>query len=511
MSLIGRIASWYLGPTQRWLERAAADPAGAQQRTLRSLLDRAADTWFGRRHDFAAIRTHADFVKAVPIADYMARKDLMDRIYGGEPAVSWPGRIRWFARTSGTTAGDKRIPLSEEMRRSNVRGVRALFATCIRGDPELAGRLFSGKLAYLGGSGNLRPTGHGALEGDLSGIRTHSVPWWGRAFYEPGRRVMAICDWDERLRAATRRLVTRDVRFITGIPSWVKVLFDRLCAEKGVPTEGGMSDVWPDLQVLGHGGMKFDPYRETFRRFFRPDHRVRFFEAFTTSEGYISNQADLDGGTGMELLVDNGVFFEFVPLEEWGRPGAPRLTIGEVEPNVVYAIVLSTNAGLWAYDVGDTVRFVSVDPPRLVFAGRHKLTLNAFAEHVSGEEIARAVARAAEATGARVAAFTAGPIFPDRLAERGAHQYVVEFDAGPEAGLDAFTQELDDAVRAGNVEYDRKRVGDVAMRMPEVVAVPPGTFWAWMKSRGRFDAQSKVPLCASDRRFLDPLLSHAET
>lgn len=509
MSLIGRLASLYLRPTRQWLERAAEDPAAAQERTLRSLLDRAADTWFGRRHDFASIRTHADFVRAVPVADYMSRKDLFDRAYEGEPDVAWPGRIRYFARTSGTTGGDKRIPVSEAMRRSNARGVRALLARCVGGDPGMADRLFSGKLCYLGGSGKLRPTGYGGWEGDLSGIRTHSVPWWGRAFYEPGRGVMAIPDWERRLAAATERLVTRDVRFIAGSPAWVKVLFDRLCDARGVPVEGGLSRVWPNLQVFAHGGMSFEPYRAAFRRYFRPGHRVHFFETFTTTEGYVANQGDLET-PGMEPLLENGVFFEFVPIGERGRADAPRLTIGEVEPGVVYAVVLSTNAGLWAYDLGDTVRFLSARPPRLEFAGRHKLTLNAFGEHLSGGEIARAVGRAAEATGARVAAFTAGPVFPGEEGGQGAHQYVVEFDAPPEAGLEAFAREIDDAVRAGSVSYDRRRENDLVIRTPEVVVVPPGTFWRWMKSRGRFDAQSKVPLCAGDRRFLDPLLAFAK-
>ena len=283
------------------------------------------------------------------------------------------------------------------------------------------------------------------------------------------------------------------------------VLFDRACQVAGVGAEGGISRVWPHLVLIVYGGMNLEPYRAKFESYFNPGRRPWMLQVYPSSEGFIALQADLDD-PAMEPLVDNEIFFEFVPLAEWGKAGAGRLMIHQVEPGIPYCLVLSTAWGLWAYDLGDVVRFTSVRPPRLVFAGRHQHFLNAFGEHMIGEEVAGAVAAACEATGARVAEFTAAPIYPDRDRLGGAHEYVVEFTRPPQGGLEVFARAIDRAAIAVNVNYRVKRDGDLRITAPEVRAVPPGTFYAWMKKRGRLGGQNKVPVCANDRRYADDLL-----
>lgn len=509
MNLFGSAFAWYLTKhVDRRLRRMDADPGGIQRRALAVLLGRARNTWFGRRHGFASLRGHADFAKAVPIADYVERIDMYRRIIAGEPDVSWPGRIRCFARTSGTTAGDKWIPITDGLRRGCVRAAEAMFAYNERESPGLVRRLLGGRMLYLTAPTTQVPTGTDGRAGFMSGIAAHWVPWPGSRRYEPGFALTDIPDWEERTERIARRLVGRDLRWATGIPTWVRVLFDRVCRIAGVPVEGGLSRVWPNLEVYVHGGTSFDPYRATFQRYFQSGHRVRYQEVYPASEGFIGVQPRFDE-PGMALMCDGGLFYEFVPLAEWGKPGAPRFLIDQVEADVPYCVVLSTSAGLWAYDLGDVVRFISLRPPRILFHGRHMHFMNAFAEHVGGHELARAVARACEATAARVVEFTVAPVHPDVERRLGAHEYVVEFERMPDGGLPAFAQVADAALRSSNSLYAVNRAHDFAMTGPVITPVPRGTFMEWMRRRGKTGEQHKVPTCASDRRYADDLLALA--
>ncbi len=506
MNLLGPTLSLYLRKVDRWLRRAATDPAGAQRRVFQQLIRRGAETDFGRRHGFGGIRTHADFARAVPIADYVSQMDLIRRMLDGEPDVCWPGVVRFFAQTSGTTAGDKRIPVTDAMMKSNRRAALAIFAYYARRGSGLVSSLMGGQLLFLGGSTALTATDSGAWIGDLSGIATRSLRWPLTRHYEPGFELALIDRWEEKIERVAHRVMNRDIRFVTGMPSWVKVLFDRVCALRGVGADGGISDVWPELQLFVHGGVNFDPFRATFRRYIRPSHRLDTLEVYPASEGFVAIQAEEDD-RGMEVLTDNGLFYEFVPLREWGRDDAPRLTIDQVEPDIPYSVVLSTNAGLWAYDIGDVVRFVSVRPPRIVFAGRNKHFINAFGENVIGEHVSEAVAAAAEATGAQIAAFTAAPRYPGPGRRVGAHELVVEFEREPDDGVGEFARRVDAKLQEINTDYSVKRRGDLGMTCLEALAVPQGTFYDWMKRRGKLGGQHKVPVCANDRTYVDDLLA----
>jgi hypothetical protein len=508
VSVLGAALSIYLRRTNRRLRRAAGEPWTAQQEVFRWLIAKAAKTWFGRRHSFASIRSHADFVKAVPIGDYVARLEMFRRIESGEQDVSWPGRVRYFAQTSGTTAGDKHIPVTREMMRANSRAALRIFAYYSRRPGASLSRLFSGKLLFLGGSTALTRTESGAMIGDLSGIATRSIFWPVSRYYEPGGDLALLDRWEEKVQRVAERVAWRDVRFVTGMPSWVKILFDRICELRGSDPVGGMSRVWPNMRLFVHGGVNFAPYRQSFGRFFRPEHKLDYLEVYPASEGFVAIQAE-DGDGGMEMQTDNGLFYEFVPLSQWGADDAPRLTIDQVEPEVPYSLVLSTCAGLWAYDLGDVVRFISLRPPRIVVVGRNKHFINAFGENIIGEQVSAAVTAAAKAAAAEVAGFTAAPIYPDSQRRAGAHQYVVEFDTPPGAGLDGFAAAIDAELIRLNHDYSVKRSGDLGMTAVEITEVPKGTFYEWMKSRGKLGGQHKVPICANDRRYVDELLAMA--
>jgi len=505
VSILAPALGFFLRRLNLCLDRASSDPRAAQERVLAGLLRRGRGTWFGRRHGFASVRAHADFVKAVPVRDYVSQLDMFRRILAGEENVSWPGRVRYFAQTSGTTAGDKRIPVTAEMMRCNRRAALAIFAYYQRRGTDRLNHLWRGRLLFLGGSTSLNRIESGAMVGDLSGIATRSVHWPFSRYYEPGRELALLADWEEKVARVAEHVARLDVRLVTGMPSWVKVLMDRVCEIRGLEAEGGINRAWPNLRLFVHGGVNFVPHRPAFSRYFAPGREPDYLEVYPASEGFIAIQAQADD-PGMEVLTGNGLFYEFVPLSEWPRPDAPRLTIAQVETDVPYCVVLSTCAGLWAYDLGDVVRFTSVRPPRVLFAGRNRHFINAFGENIIGEQVSASVAAAAAATGAAVAEFTAGPRYPDAARPVGAHQYVVEFHRPPEKGLAAFAAAIDAELRRLNNDYSIKRARDLVMTCVEVTGAPPGTFYAWMKRRGKLGGQHKVPVCANDRQFLDDLL-----
>ncbi|MDY6913879.1 MAG: GH3 auxin-responsive promoter family protein [Planctomycetota bacterium] len=508
MSVLGLGFSIYLRTVDRWLRLAGDDPAGSQRRVLRRLLNRAQNTWFARRHDFASIRSHADFAQAVPVSDYAGGLGMFQRILAGEPDVAWPGKIKFFAQTSGTTAGQKYIPVTPEMMRSNRRAALAMFASYARWGRGSVGRLWKGQLLFLGGSTNLKQIPGGAMVGDLSAIATRSIRWPLKRHCEPERELALIEEWEEKLARVAESLAFRDVRFVTGMPSWVKLLFDRVCEVRNFQPEGGISRAWPNLQLFVHGGVNFAPYRTAFRKFFTKEHlrRLDFLEVYPASEGFIAIQAEAEK-PDMTLLTDNGLFFEFVPLSRWRHKNAPRLTIDQVEPDVPYSVVLSTCAGLWAYDLGDVVRFTSLKPPQVVFAGRNRHFINAFGENIISEQVVSAVAEAADATGAEVAGFSVAPAYPDKTRYTGGHEYVVEFRRLPAAGLEAFADAVDAHLQRLNHDYSVKRRGDLGMTRVQTTPVPAGTFYKWMKRNGKLGGQHKVPVCANDRRYVDDLLA----
>jgi hypothetical protein len=461
------------------------DPAELQRRTLLKLVKHAADTRFGRDHDFRHVRTVGDFQQRVPLRDYEAFwADYWQPAFPNLAGVTWPGRVPYFAESSGTTSGKtKHIPVTRPMVASNRKAAFTLTALFVAAHPTA--HLLHGRTFLLGGSTALRPLPNGALCGDLSGIASHRIPPTLRPFVYPPTDLALLDDWEKKVDVLAEKSVRLPVTMISGVPAWLLTFFDRLMKVAG---KSKVADVWPTLRVVVHGGCRFDPYRAVFDDILGDG--IHLLDTYPASEGYVAT-AD-PRHDRLRLIPDHGVFFEFVPTEELGTANPTRHTVANLEPGQQYAVALSTCAGLWAYLLGDTVCFDRRDPPLLRFTGRTKYMLSAFGEHLISDEVERAITAAADATGAAVRDFHVGPVFPPDATTPGHHRFLVEF-ARPPADPSAFARQLDVALQSVNNSFAAYRVGDVSLKPPEVVAVAAGGFAGWMKSKGKAGGQHKVP------------------
>jgi hypothetical protein len=498
MRLLPDITPLFRAHAARRRHRLAAEDAVAEQeRQLRALLAQAADTKFGRAHGFAAIAGVGDFQKRVRLRryeDFWA--EYWQRDFPRLLDCSWPGAMPYFALTSGTSSGTtKYIPCSRAMVRSNARAAIDVVVHHLTNRPR--SRMLGGKSFMLGGSTDLIELAPGVRAGDLSGIATETMPRWARPWSFPPRALALIADWEEKIARLAPLSLAEDIRALSGTPSWLLIFFDRLAALRP-ESAGRLVDFYPRLELLVHGGVNFAPYRRRFETLLEGGH-AELREVYAASEGFVA-LADRGADDGLRLIVDNGLFFEFVPVEELGAPSPTRHWLATAELGVDYALVLSNCAGAWSYIVGDTVRLVSRTPPRLVITGRTSYMLSAFGEHLIDEEIERAVAIAADTIGRTVSDYTVGPVFPDRAGALGGHLYLVEFaGAVPDrAAIEAFGAALDKALAADNDDYRAHRAGGFGLSAPEVRALAPGAFAAWMKSRGKLGGQHKVPRIVND-------------
>lgn len=483
---------------------ATEDAAAAQRRQLHRLLARARNTRFGRDHGFAGIASVEDYQQAVPLRrweDFW--REYWQPVFPRLTDCTWPGTVPYFAQTSGTTTGiTKYIPCTRAMIASNRRATMDLVTHHLVNRPK--SRLFAGRNFMLGGSSALTELAPGIWTGDLSGIAGKTVPAWARPFYFPPRHLETIADWEEKIAALAPASLTVDIRALGGTPSWLLLFLQRLAALR--PEAGRrLAAFYPNLELLVHGGVSFAPYRSAFAEWLAGSH-AETREVYPASEGFIA-VADRGDGEGLRLVCDNGLFFEFVPVNELESPNPTRHWVGNLQTGVNYAIVLTTCAGLWAYVVGDTVRFVERDPPRLLVTGRTTYSLSAFGEHLIGEELERGIAAAAAAIGTGVADWSAGALYPAHSGERGGHIFIVEFaTAPPDADRLAHFSETLDATLAGlNDDYRVHRSGNFGMRPPLVHPAPVGTFAGWMKRRGKLGGQNKVPRVITDASLLDDL------
>jgi len=484
---------------RRTLETLARRPMETQKATLLDLVSRAQATRFGRRHDFAGIRSIADYQARVDVAQYLDFRPLWTRALDGEFDVTWPGRPRYWVKTSGTTAGDKTIPVTPEAFASHRKGG---WDALLLAAAKVGGRhLLEGSMLFLGGCTSLSPIGAHGLVGDLSGLVARRLPPGLRGSYSPGLDVSSIPDWETRLAAAARRVARQDLRLMSGMPSWLLILFDEVSR-----LHPDLTDRWPNLAVLVHGGVAFAPYRPRFDE--RLGRRLECIEVYPASEGFVAVQTEATGG--LTLMLDYGIFYEFVPVEDLGLGRPRRHTVADVELDRNCAVVLTTPAGLWSYVLGDTVRFTARDPLRLVITGRVRHFVNAFGENVIVEEVEQAMVAACDANGAEVAEFTVAPRYPSATDPRGGHDWIVEFHRPPRDGQ-RFARALDAALTALNTDYRIKRTGDVGMTAPRVLEVPAGTFHRWMRAAGKLGDQHKVPRVTNQRDLADALLAAAAT
>ena len=486
-------------PFARWalrgLRRRTADPVAAQDAVFRELMLRGAQTAFGREHGLHADMSPADFRAAVPVRDYEGLKPWMDRAVAGEEGVVWPGKPLYFCKTSGTTSGAKYIPLTRESLPNHIGSARNALLAYIAETGKAD--FVDGKMIFLQGSPTLAETPGGVPLGRLSGIVAHHVPGYLQKNRLPSFETNTIEDWEEKVEAIVRETAGEDLRLISGIPSWVQMYFERLLEHTGKAT---VKEVFPRFELFVYGGVAFEPYRERFRQLIGAD--VPVVELYPASEGFLAFQ-DSQTAPGLLLNTADGIFFEFIPADRYFDETPPRLGIDEVELDTQYAVVLSNNAGLWAYDIGDTVRFVSLDPPRIVVTGRIKHFTSAFGEHVIAEEVEGAMQEVVAAHGGVVREFHVAPQVTPPAGDLPFHEWLVEFDAQP-ADLAAFSAALDAALQRRNPYYRDLITGSV-LQPARLTPLPAGAFHEAMRRKGKLGGQNKIPRLANDRAMAELL------
>lgn len=473
-----------------------------QTRQLMHLLHTARATEAGHRYGFPYIRTVEGFRHAVPVAEYPDLRDDIMRMVRGEHDVLWPGRCRRFAQSSGTSDGkSKFIPVTDaSLRLNHYAGTRDVVAHYLHLNP--ASRLFAGKAFILGGSfaNELEELPEGVTVGDLSANLIDAMNPAANLLRVPSKEVALMADWNEKLPALIEAAVGQDVTNISGVPSWFLTLLRRAMKHCGVSS---VHDIWPNLEVFFHGGISFEPYREQYASICDPA-RMHYLETYNASEGFFAVQ-DLHEPGSMLLLLDTGVFYEFIPLDQTGERYPEAVAPWDVEEGRTYALVITAPNGLWRYSIGDTVTVVSADPLRIRIAGRTRSFINAFGEELMVYNADRAITRAASACGAQVLNYTAAPVFATATS-RGRHQWLIEWAVPPTAGNDAFAARLDEELRRENSDYQAKRSGTIFLDPPLLTTARPGLFDDWLASTGKLGGQRKVPRLSNDRTIIDSML-----
>ncbi len=499
MSLINSIVSWVMKQRVHQIELFIKYPHDVQMDWFKKLVVSAKDTEFGKMHDFKNIRNYDQFVQQVPIRDYEGLKPYIDRMMMGEQNILWGSEIRWFAKSSGTTSDkSKFIPLSQEsMEECHFKGGKDMLAIYCNNYPET--RIFSGKGLTLGGSHQINVKSGNTWFGDLSAIIMEHLPVWVEYMRTPDLSIALMSEWESKLERIAHHTIDEDVTNLAGVPSWMLILIQRILEIKGT---NNLLDVWPNLELFMHGGVSFTPYIEQYRKLI-PSDQMHYLETYNASEGFFGIQ-DLSNSSEMLLMLDYGIFYEFIPLDQSHLENPPVVWLQNVEKEVNYVMLITTNAGMWRYMVGDVIRFTSLHPYRIKISGRTRHYINTFGEELIVDNADKAMVVACEKTGAIIREYTAGPVFM-KSNSNGAHEWLIEFEKEPES-IGYFGEVFDNALKALNSDYEAKRYKNITLRPPIIRTMETGTFYNWMKNRGKLGGQNKVPRLANDRKYLDEIL-----
>lgn len=482
-------AAYIAKETKTW----SANPVSSQENVFRSIIQGGQNTLIGKDHGFDAIRSHQEFKKQVPIRDYEALKPYVEKVIHGEENILWPGRPAYFAKTSGTTSGTKYIPITKESIPNHINSARNALLSYVHETGNA--KFLDGGLIFLSGSPELSQKA-GINTGRLSGIVNHHVPGYLRSNQKPSYATNCIEDWEEKLEKIIDETIHERMTLISGIPPWAQMYFDRIVARTGKK----IKDVFPDFSMFVYGGVNFEPYRA--KLFETIGKKIDSIETYPASEGFIAYQ-DSQHAEGLLLLLNTGIFFEFIPAEEYFNDNPSRLTIGEVELGKNYAVIINSNAGLWGYSIGDTVKFVSKNPYRIVVSGRIKHFISAFGEHVIGEEVEKAMKFTCQKfPEVELVEFTVAPnVAPAEGMPH--HEWLIEFGRVPE-NSEAFALELDNQLRQLNVYYDDLITGNI-LRTLKITSLKKNAFIDYMKSQGKLGGQNKVPRLSNDRKIAEEL------
>ncbi len=499
MQIINSLVNWLNVKRMYQIELFKNHPMNVQQEQLFRLLGKAEKTEWGIKHDYSSVESIKDFQDRVPVNRYEEMKPYIDRLLQGERDVVWPGIIRWFAKSSGTTSDkSKFIPVSKEsLENCHFRGGKDTLAIYFSNHPN--SRLYSGKGLTLGGSQQINKIHNKSFYGDLSAILIDNAPFWTYFVKTPRQDIALMAEWEEKLEKITETTIKENITNINGVPSWMLVLLKHVLKKTG---KNNILEVWPNLELFVHGGVSFEPYKEHFRKLL-PSDNIHYMEAYNASEGFFAIQ-DSPTQKDMLLMLDYGVFYEFVPTEELGKDHPKALTVDEVETDKNYAIVISTNGGLWRYMIGDTIQFTSLYPHKIKVTGRTKHFINAFGEEVIIDNAENALKTACNETGAMIKEYTGAPVYMG-TESKGKHEWLIEFEQDPD-DLEHFKKVLDESLQSINSDYEAKRYKDITLDPPVVHMAKPGLFYQWMKKRGKLGGQNKVPRLSNDRKYIDDLL-----
>lgn len=503
MPLLNSVIKWINFKRIYQIQLYRDHPHEIQNETLFSLINNALDTEWGKTHNFKTIASVKEFQQALPLQKYNDIKPYVERLRNGEKDILWPGEVKWFAKSSGTTSDkSKFIPVTKEsLEDCHMRGPRDVFAQYIKNYPET--KLLKGKMLTLGGSHRVNSFSNNSYYGDLSAILIENIPFWADFIRTPTTEIALIEEFEEKIEKIIETTLDQNITSFSGVPSWYLVLFKKILEKTG---RENIFEVWPNIEVFVHGGVNFEPYREQYKKLF-PSNGMHYMETYNASEGFFGIQ-DNPHKSDMLLMLDYGVYYEFIPMEDWESENPRVLSLKEVELDENYAIVISTNAGLWRYIIGDTIKFTCKYPYKIKVTGRTKHFINAFGEELIIENAERAMNIACNHTGAVVNEYTAGPIFMGDN-QKGAHQWIIEFVKEPE-DLDYFITTLDNSLKTLNSDYEAKRHKNLALETPHIVVAPKGTFYKWMKNRGKTGGQNKIPRLANNRKYLDELIQMIE-
>lgn len=500
MPIINSIFSWLNIKRMSQIDLFRKYPVDVQMETLQKLIRKAKETEFGKSHDFENINSVSDFQSRIPLQDYEQLKESVNRLRKGDQNILWPSEIKWFAKSSGTTCDkSKFIPVSREaLEDCHFRGGKDVLA--IFGSLYPSTNLFMGKALALGGSHQVNEFSNESYYGDLSAVLMQNLPFWAEFLRTPNLEIALMDEWEDKIEKMAQATIKENVTSIAGVPSWTLVLLKRILDITG---KKDISEIWPNLELFVHGGVSFTPYRDQFKKLISSS-EMRYMETYNASEGFFAIQDDLNS-FDMLLMLDYGIFYEFIPMDDFFAENPKILTIGEVEKDINYALVISTNAGLWRYIIGDTVKFTSLYPHKIAVTGRTKHFINAFGEELIIENAEKALKIACEKTQAQIKEYTAGPIYMTEK-NKGSHEWLFEFSTAPN-NMDYFMEILDNALKALNSDYEAKRYRNLSLEFPKYKILPEGSFYNWLKMKGKLGGQHKIPRLANHRKYIDEILT----
>ena len=501
MALINSVLSWLMKKRFHQIELFMKYPLEVQEEWFKKLISQAKDTEWGKKYDYAGINSVKEFKSRVPVSNYETLKPYIDRMRKGEQNILWGSEIKWFAKSSGTTAGkSKYIPVStESLEECHYNVGKDMLSIYCNNYPDTY--IFDGRGLAMGGSHKITEINNeNYYSGDLSAIIVQNLPYWAEFIRVPKRSVALMDEWESKIEKMATSTISHNVTNILGVPSWTLLLLRRILEITG---KDNILEVWPNLEAFFHGGVNFAPYRKQFEQII-PSDNMHYMETYSASEGFFGLQDQINSDE-LLLMLDYGVFYEFMPMDQLGTENPVTLSLDEVETETNYAMVISTNGGLWRYIIGDTVKFTSLNPFRIKITGRTVNFINAVGEELIIDNAEKALAIACRKSNAIINEYTAAPVY-FKEGENAAHEWLIEFEKEPE-NIEFFNETFDNALKSLNSDYEAKRYHNMVLRQPVIRVIPKGIFYKWLKSKDKLGGQHKVPRLSNDRRYVDEIMS----